>query len=235
MEGYIRKIIPHSAVDGPGNRMAIFLQGCNLNCQYCHNPETIPEIKTGDRYKMSTETLIHEVKKHIDYISGVTFSGGECTLQFDFLYEACLQLQALGVNILIDSNGTLRQGALRQLAGVVDGFMIDFKADHAQVHLALTNGNNDVIKENLIMLAAMKKLYEIRMVIVPDRNDPEAMIEWVATHIMPIDPRVKLELITFRAHGVRRVARDFKSPSNAQMHALLEYAHTLGIEEVIIK
>ena len=41
----INKIIPFSAVDGPGNRSAIFLQGCNFNCQYCHNPETIAECR----------------------------------------------------------------------------------------------------------------------------------------------------------------------------------------------
>lgn len=37
----VNKIIPFSSVDGPGNRTAVFLQGCNLNCLYCHNPETI--------------------------------------------------------------------------------------------------------------------------------------------------------------------------------------------------
>lgn len=36
----VNKIIPFSAVDGPGNRTAIFLQGCNIDCKYCHNPET---------------------------------------------------------------------------------------------------------------------------------------------------------------------------------------------------
>lgn len=41
MDGLINKIIPFSSVDGPGNRTAIFLQGCNFNCVYCHNPETI--------------------------------------------------------------------------------------------------------------------------------------------------------------------------------------------------
>ena len=41
----VNKIISFSAVDGFGNRTAIFLQGCNQNCLYCHNPETIQHCK----------------------------------------------------------------------------------------------------------------------------------------------------------------------------------------------
>ena len=40
MKAVVNRIIPFSSVDGPGNRTAIFLQGCNINCKYCHNPET---------------------------------------------------------------------------------------------------------------------------------------------------------------------------------------------------
>lgn len=48
MKAPVNKIIPFSAVDGPGNRTAIFLQGCTFNCRYCHNPETIhPCIHCG--------------------------------------------------------------------------------------------------------------------------------------------------------------------------------------------
>ncbi len=41
MRAPVNRIVPFSSVDGPGNRTAVFLQGCNLNCRYCHNPETI--------------------------------------------------------------------------------------------------------------------------------------------------------------------------------------------------
>lgn len=52
MRAPINKIIPFSSVDGPGNRTSIFLQGCNLNCKYCHNPETIHMcIHCGDCVK----------------------------------------------------------------------------------------------------------------------------------------------------------------------------------------
>lgn len=40
MQAAVNRIIPFSSVDGPGNRTAVFLQGCNINCKYCHNPET---------------------------------------------------------------------------------------------------------------------------------------------------------------------------------------------------
>ena len=40
MRALVNKIIPFSAVDGPGNRTSVFLQGSNMNCRYCHNPET---------------------------------------------------------------------------------------------------------------------------------------------------------------------------------------------------
>src|SRR5512139_4018966 len=39
--GWINHILPQSFVDGPGNRVVVFLQGCNLHCLYCHNPYTI--------------------------------------------------------------------------------------------------------------------------------------------------------------------------------------------------
>ena len=40
MKAPINRILPYSFVDGPGNRAAVFVQGCNIHCLYCHNPET---------------------------------------------------------------------------------------------------------------------------------------------------------------------------------------------------
>ncbi|MCR1899555.1 YjjW family glycine radical enzyme activase [Irregularibacter muris] len=68
----IHKIIPHSIVDGPGNRTSIFVQGCNLKCAYCHNPETqqvcsncgicVEKCPTGSLYFENGEVLWEEEK-----------------------------------------------------------------------------------------------------------------------------------------------------------------------------
>lgn len=59
----VNKLIPMSVVDGPGNRFAIFLQGCNFNCMYCHNPETIhPCIHCGDCLSVCPVGALDEVR-----------------------------------------------------------------------------------------------------------------------------------------------------------------------------
>ena len=61
-KGLVRRILPFSSVDGPGNRTAIFLQGCNFNCLYCHNPETIT-LKDAEAVTMSIDEILEEIKK----------------------------------------------------------------------------------------------------------------------------------------------------------------------------
>lgn len=75
----LHRIIPFSNVEGQGNRTSIFLQGCKLNCLYCHNPETIarhnPEAKL-----VSLQYLYDQVMNAVPFIRGVTISGGEPTI-----------------------------------------------------------------------------------------------------------------------------------------------------------
>lgn len=73
----VNKIILFSSVDGPGNRTVIFLQGCNFDCKYCHNPET-RSLCTGCGLcaaKCPAGALKKEEKEGITH---VVFSPGKC-------------------------------------------------------------------------------------------------------------------------------------------------------------
>ena len=72
----LHRIIPFSNVEGQGNRTSIFLQGCKLNCLYCHNPETIPRYTEG-AHQVSLQYLYEQVMDAVPFIRGVTVSGGE--------------------------------------------------------------------------------------------------------------------------------------------------------------
>lgn len=130
----VRRIIPNSLVDGSGNRTAIFLQGCNLRCDYCHNPETqkIYSYESSDANSqirwMTAEEVFNEIDKDIPFIRGITLSGGECTLYPQFIKELFILGKKAGLSCLIDSNGTIDFSLYPDLMEVCDGVMLDVKA-----------------------------------------------------------------------------------------------------------
>ena len=90
MTGRIHSFESFGTVDGPGIRFVVFLQGCPLRCQYCHNPDTWGA--GGTEY--TVEAVVERALKYKNYFGedgGVTFSGGEPLLQPEFLLE-CLKL-----------------------------------------------------------------------------------------------------------------------------------------------
>lgn len=168
MLGYVRKIIPQSTVDGPGNRTAIFLQGCNIRCAYCHNPETWERTSNNEVRQMSATDVAEEVKKGIPFIRGITVSGGECMLQAEFMEELFELIKPLGLSCLIDSNGTIPFQSYPRLLELTDGVMLDVKAWDSSVYKRLTGADNDnIVKDNLRLLSKLGKLTEVRIVCLP--------------------------------------------------------------------
>lgn len=94
MIGKIHSLESFSRVDGPGIRYVVFMQGCNLRCKFCHNPDTW-NITQG--IEMDSDELVSQILKGKPYMKksngGVTFSGGEPLLQIDFLIDVCKKLK----------------------------------------------------------------------------------------------------------------------------------------------
>ena len=85
--GRVHSIQSLGALDGPGVRFTVFLQGCNLRCGCCHNPDTW-NGRDGTEYTPSQ--IVEKAMRYREYFGkdgGITLSGGEPLLQADFARE----------------------------------------------------------------------------------------------------------------------------------------------------
>lgn len=87
MKGHIHSIETMGTVDGPGMRLVVFLQGCPMRCAYCHNPDTWDPAK-GEEF-LSVEDIweIYQRNQAFYNKGGLTVTGGEVLMQFDFVLE----------------------------------------------------------------------------------------------------------------------------------------------------
>ena len=122
----VQRIIPFSNVEGSGNRTSIFLQGCNINCLYCHNPETIPLTSPSAR-QMSLAELLQTIGDSIPFIRGITVSGGEPTIYARELAVLFREVHRLGLTCYVDSNGFFDYDGIFPLIQETDRFLFDIK------------------------------------------------------------------------------------------------------------
>lgn len=239
-KGLINKILPFSSVDGPGNRTAIFLQGCNFDCLYCHNPETINNEYSlkynngSDPTYMSVEQVLEKINKTRAFISGITVSGGECTLQAEFLIELFREAHKLDLTCFIDTNGSIPLYKNQELVNLIDMAMIDLKAFNSAEHKMLTGVDNSIVLENINYMAKLNKLYEIRTVIVPGILNNEYNVHMTSSLIASSNPNIKYKLIKYRPMGVRLDKIKTSVPNDKYMENLMGIAQNNGCKDIII-
>lgn len=236
MKGVVNKIIPFSAVDGPGNRTAVFLQGCNFNCSYCHNPETIG-AKNPYTKEMTPEEVMEKVEENMPFIRGITVSGGECTRQAEFLRELFSLAKEKGLTTLADSNGSYDFSKDEALLSVMDGAMIDIKAFSSEHHIRITGQDNKEVLEHSRFLAEQGKLYEIRTVIAPELFDAEKTVRQICEFFKEYNEKksIRYKLIAFRPMGVRKAkVKDLTVPEEAFMERLKSIAESYGFTDIVI-
>ena len=235
----INKWIDFSPIDGPGNRTVIFFQGCNLNCSYCHNPETIEIYNNkskipGSLYFLTVDELIEKIKQNFPYISGITVSGGEPLLQVEFLRDLFMKTKELSLTNFIDTSGTIPLVGHRELIDLTDGVMIDFKASNSADLIEITGSDRlEIIKENIILLDDLGLLHEIRTVIAKGLIDYKKNIAEIAGFIAEIDPEIKYKLIAYRNHGVEN-SEGIIEPSTEDINNYKKLARTNGCKNIQI-
>ena len=236
--GLLADVVPFSWVDGPGNRFAVFLQGCNLDCLVCHNPHTMP-LQTPLARSVTVAELVDEVRPHAPYLSGVTVSGGEATLQAPFVaawFDALREDPATaGLTRFVDSNGCADDSVWDLLLPRTEGVMLDLKALDLGTHLELTGSSNFSVLRSLDRLALAHRLAEVRLLVVPGRNDSEGTLRRTGEYVASRAPGVPVRVIGFRPHGVRAAARSIPEPTaEERAHYGAWVAESVGADLVTV-
>ena len=173
VRGRIHSFESLGAVDGPGIRFVIFMQGCHLKCKYCQNRDTW-DINMGTEY--TVEEVVNKVLRYKNYIvssgGGVTVSGGEPLLQQDFVLALFKELKMHNISTCLDTSGMFTiTDKLAQIIDLTDVFLLDIKAINDETCKWLTSMSNQKEIEFARYINEKKKRIWIRQVLITGITD----------------------------------------------------------------
>lgn len=188
--------------DGPGIRLVVFMQGCNFGCLYCANPDTIP-IGKGGKIIDDAEVLRRALseKPFFGKRGGITFSGGEPTVQAKELIPLCKELKKSGIHIVLDTNGSIINDYVKELWSLVDMVLLDCKQINTAKHKALTLQSNRNTLESARLLAEMGKPVRLRYVLVPNYSDAKEDMIALGEYFSKFDNIKRLEILPYHTYG----------------------------------
>ncbi len=207
MIGRIHSFESFGTVDGPGIRYVVFLQGCPLRCQYCHNPDTWGA--GGKEY--SVEQVVNQALRYKNYFGekgGVTVTGGEPLLQIDFVIELFTSLQEKGVHtcvytsgITFKANDAASVDKHKRLLEVTDLFLLDIKHIDDEKCKALTGQSNANTLAFAKFLSDNGKATWIRQVLAPNLTDDEEDLRKTRAFIDGLKTVERVEVLPYHTMG----------------------------------
>lgn len=254
MELLVNQIIPFSNVEGAGNRTAVFLQGCDIRCVYCHNPETIP-LKSAQAKIYDVDELFKMIKSYKPFIRGITVSGGEPTLQYLAISELFKKVKSLGLSCYIDSNGFFDYEKIEELILHTDKFLYDIKGmgkplkrlcfsrerEFGETRLnrnvkeyTSDSASDSIHFKNLTRLLRQNKVEEVRIVCIKGFHSIEDLVSEVSKTILPY-PDVLLKLIRVHIRGSSKsMGSNLKKniPTQKEMNLFEKIARDIGVVRI---
>lgn len=211
IEGKVHSFESMGAVDGPGLRFVIFLQGCVMRCAYCHNPDSW-DFNLGKTY--TVQECIDEIMKYKNYFGedgGVTVSGGEPLCQIDFVISLFTELKKRNIHTCLDTSGIIFQedndyikSKFDNLIEVTDLFLLDIKHINNEKHIELTSHSNKNVLAFAKYLNGNNKKMWIRYVLVPGINSDEETLKQTKNFINQLKTVEKVEVLPYHTYGVKK-------------------------------
>ncbi len=202
IKGRLHSFETFGAVDGPGIRTVVFLQGCPARCLYCHNPDTWDKCGGSE---VDTETIVERAKRGMTYYGkdgGVTFSGGEPLLQGEFLIQTIRALKEVGINSIIDTSGTYIDEFTETAIEECQMLLLDIKHTDPNKFSEIVGKKQDTLLEIIELINKHEKPVWIRQVIVPGINDTEDNVKELNKFIKKLKCVDKVELLGYHNMAV---------------------------------
>ena len=196
--GRIHSFQSLGAVDGPGLRFVVFLQGCPLRCMYCHNPDTW-EPSGGTEY--TVDEVVAKVLRYRTYFGkegGVTVSGGEALLQGRFVAALFARLHEEGIHTCLDTSGIGSEESVRAVLSVTDLVICDIKFTKEEDYLSHTKGSLSSVLHFLSHTQTAGVPLWVRHVVVPGYTDSEDEVRAMIDLARRYENLRKIELLPFR-------------------------------------
>ncbi len=198
MTGRISSFQSLGTLDGPGVRFVAFLQGCDLSCGCCHNPET--RGLTGGQ-EFTPRQVADKAKRFKEYFGeegGLTLSGGEPLLQPEFVAEVFAHCKEEGINTCLDTAGVPLTESVRAALDVTDRVLLDIKYTTDEDYIKYAGCSISRPLEFLGYLKEKDIPVTLRQVIIPTLNDNRENILRLKA-IRDAHPNVdKVELLPFK-------------------------------------
>lgn len=202
MKARIHSFESLGAVDGPGVRFVIFMQGCSLKCKYCQNRDTW-DLHGGQEY--SVDEILEKILRYKNYFmpnGGVTVSGGEPLLQAKFLIELFTKLKEHSIHTCIDTSGSFDLTCdIKKLIDLTDLFLLDIKCINDEKCIELTGVSNKKELNFAKYLSDNNKPLWIRQVLVPGITDDEQDLLELKNFISSLRTVEKVEVLPYHNLG----------------------------------
>lgn len=245
--------------DGPGIRVTVFFKGCTMHCSWCHNPEglnraieTFQEEKKFDGIVLKQELvvghiindtdLLYEIEKDRIFMEesggGVTLSGGEPLLQYEFVELILGELKNLGIHTCIDTSGYVPTDAISAVAKRADLFLYDLKLMDEDQHRYYTGVSNSLILKNLRVLNDQAARIVVRFVLIPGINDDPKHLDQIIAFLKNLNNIRTVDVLPFHNFArskYKRFGKPFRThgviiPSNEQVEAVRSVFSKAGFD-----
>ncbi len=197
----------------PAPQLQYFAEKC-IACRSCGDRSALSDAQKcpADALKVcgreiDVDTLISEVlKDRIFYAEdgGVTFSGGECLMQADFVAEALSRIKTLGIHTAVDTSGYVKWSEIEKTLPFCDLYLYDVKCITSLVHKEYTGVFNTLILDNLKRLSGEGKDVWIRVPVIPDFNDNENEMRLIAEFVSALTSVKQVTLMPYHTLGASK-------------------------------